>query len=58
MRSPSWDKQAPRYAIGPGRTTLRADLPDRGAFAGLIQRISHLGLDVIDVSLVTPPPER
>jgi hypothetical protein len=42
--------------IGPGTTTLRAELPDRGALAGLIERISSLGLDVIDVSLVAPPP--
>jgi hypothetical protein len=41
--------------IGPGTTTLRADLPDRGALSGLIERINSLGLDVIDVSLVAPP---
>jgi hypothetical protein len=41
--------------VGPGTTTLRAELPDRGALSGLIQRISSLGLDVIDVSLVAPP---
>ena len=42
--------------LGPGTTTLRADLPDRGALAGLMERINSLGLDVIDVSLVAPPP--
>jgi hypothetical protein len=42
--------------IGPGTTTLRADLPDRGALTGLVDRISSLGLDVIDVSLVAAPP--
>ena len=42
--------------IGPGTTTLRAELPDRGALSGLIERISSLGLDVIDVSLMAPPP--
>jgi hypothetical protein len=42
--------------IGPGTTTLRAELPDRGALSGLIERINSLGLDVIDVTLVTPPP--
>jgi hypothetical protein len=42
--------------IGPGTTTLRAELPDRGALSGLMERISGLGLDVIDVSLVAPPP--
>lgn len=38
--------------IGPGTTTLRAELPDRGALSGLMERINSLGLDVIDVSLV------
>ena len=42
--------------IGPGTTTLRAELPDRGALTGLMERISGLGLDVIDVSLVASPP--
>ena len=42
--------------IGPGTTTVRAELPDRGALSGLMERISSLGLDVIDVSLVAPPP--
>jgi hypothetical protein len=44
--------------IGPGTTTLRAELPDRGALSGLIERINSLGLDVIDVSLVASPAER
>jgi hypothetical protein len=43
--------------IGPGTTTLRADLPDQGALAGLMERISGLGLEVIDVRLVALPPE-
>jgi hypothetical protein len=43
--------------IGPGTTTLRAELPDRGALTGLMERISSLGLDIIDVSLAAPPPE-
>jgi hypothetical protein len=43
--------------IGPGTTTLRAELPDRGALTGLMDRISSLGLDIIDVSLVALPPE-
>jgi hypothetical protein len=42
--------------IGPGTTTLRADLPDQGALSGLMERISGLGLEVIDVSLVALPP--
>jgi hypothetical protein len=41
--------------IGPGTTTLRAELPDRGALSGLMERINSLGLDIIDVSLVAPP---
>jgi hypothetical protein len=42
--------------IGPGTTTLRADLPDQGALTGLMERISSLGLKVIDVSLVALHP--
>lgn len=42
-------------SIGPGTTTLRAELPDRGALSGLMERISSLGLDVIDVRLVAEP---
>ena len=42
--------------IGPGTTTLRADLPDQGALTGLMERISGMGLEVIDVSLVALPP--
>ena len=45
-------------SVGPGTTTLRAELPDRGALSGLMERINSLGLDVIDVSLVVPPPGR
>jgi hypothetical protein len=44
--------------IGPGITTLRADLPDRGALSGLMERINSLGLDVIDVTLSAPPAGR
>ena len=44
--------------IGRGTTTLRTELPDRGALSGLMERINSLGLDVIDVSLVAPPPGR
>lgn len=43
--------------VGPGTTTLRADLPDQSAFSGLMERISSLGLKVIDVSLVALPPD-
>ena len=44
--------------IGDGTTTLRAELPDRGALSGLMERINGLGLDLIDVSLVASPPRR
>jgi hypothetical protein len=47
-----------QVTIGRGTTTLRAELPDRGALSGLMERINSLGLDVIDVSLVAPPPGR
>jgi hypothetical protein len=43
--------------IGPGRTTLRAELPDQAALSGLVLRITSLGLEVIDVHLVAPPAE-
>jgi hypothetical protein len=43
--------------VGPGTTTLRADLPDQSALSGLIERITGFGLEVIDVSLVAPSPD-
>jgi hypothetical protein len=42
--------------VGPGTTTLRAELPDQGALSGLMERITSYGLEVIDVSLVAPQP--
>jgi hypothetical protein len=45
-------------SIGPGTTTLRAELPDQAALSGLVERITGLGLEVIDVSLVAPSPEQ
>ena len=45
--------------VGQGTTTLRTELPDEAALAGLIQRITSIRLEVIDVHLVaSPPPER
>jgi hypothetical protein len=45
--------------VGPGTTTLRAEVPDQAALSGLMDRISGLGLEVIDVSLAAPsPPQR
>ncbi len=43
--------------IGPGTTTLRAELPDQGALTGLMERITGLGLEVIDMHLVAPSPD-
>jgi hypothetical protein len=42
--------------IGPGTTTLRVELPDQGALWGIVQRIIGLGLEVIHVHLIEPPP--
>ena len=42
--------------IGPGTTTLRAELPDQAALAGLLQRITGLRLELIHMRLVPPPP--
>jgi hypothetical protein len=41
--------------IGPGTTTLRAELPDPAALAGLVQRITGLRLEVIHMHRVAPP---
>ena len=43
-------------AVGPGTTTLRAELPDQAALTGLLQRITCLGLEVIHLHVVAPPP--
>lgn len=42
--------------VGPGTTTLRAELPDQSALQGLLQRISGLGLELVDMRVVGPPP--
>ena len=41
---------------GPDTTTLRAELADQAALSGLVQRIAGLGLEVIAMRRVTPPP--
>jgi hypothetical protein len=40
----------------PETTTLRAELADQAALPGLVERIVGLGLEILDVHLVTPPP--
>ena len=42
--------------LGPDTTTLRAEVPDQGALSGLMQRITGLGLELIDVHRIAPPP--
>ncbi len=42
--------------IGPGTTTLRAQLPDPAALSGLIQRITGLRLEVVHLRIVPPSP--
>jgi hypothetical protein len=42
--------------VGPGMTTLRAELPDQAALSGLVLRITGLGLEVVHVLRVAPPP--
>ena len=44
-------------SVGPGTTTLRAELPDQGALLGLLQRIAGLRLELIDVHVAPPPAE-
>ncbi len=44
-------------SVGPGTTTLRAELPDQGALQGLMLRITSFRLELIDVHMVAPPPE-
>lgn len=43
---------------GAGTTTLRAELPDQAALTGLLQRISGLGLELLHVHRLAPPPEQ
>ena len=44
-----------KVTTSPETTTLRAELPDQAALPGLVERIVGLGLEIIDVHLVTPP---
>lgn len=45
-------------SVGPGTITLRARLLDQGALYGLLQRIAGLGLELIEVRVVAPPPAK
>jgi hypothetical protein len=40
--------------LGPGTTTLRAQLPDQAALWGLVKRITGLGLEVVELHLLAP----
>ena len=42
-----------QVTLGPDTTTLRADLPDQAALAGLVQRITGLGLEVVHLQLLS-----
>jgi hypothetical protein len=42
--------------VGPGTTTLRAELADQAALSRLMQRVTGLGLQVVHVRLVAVPP--
>jgi hypothetical protein len=42
--------------VGAGTTTLRAELPDQAALAGLVLRITGLRLRVTQVRLLALPP--
>jgi hypothetical protein len=42
-------------SVGPGTTTLHAGLLDQSALQGLLQRITGLGLELIDVRIASPP---
>jgi hypothetical protein len=41
--------------VGPGTTTLRAELPDQATLGGLMQRVIGLRLEVLNVHRVAPP---
>jgi len=45
-----------QVTVGPDTTTLRCELPDQAALAGLIQRIIGLRLEITHVLLVEPAP--
>jgi hypothetical protein len=42
-------------SVSPGTTTLRAGLLDQSALLGLLQRITGLGLELLEVRVAAPP---
>ncbi len=44
-----------QVTVGADSTTLRAELPDQAALAGLVLRITGLGLEIIHLNLVARP---
>ena len=40
--------------VGPDTTTLRAEVPDQAALAGLVQRITGLRLELVHSRVVSP----
>jgi len=44
--------------VGCSTTTVRAVLPDQAALLGLVQRITGLGLDVVEMHRADAPQER
>jgi hypothetical protein len=45
-----------QVTVGEATTTLRAELPDQAALSGLVLRITGLGLEVVHMHRVAPPP--
>ena len=44
-------------SVGSGTTTLHLQIPDQGALHGLLQRIACFRLELIDITVVTPPAD-